>query len=65
LPIKAFGTNDQIVIQSDKSESFDVYNLLGRKVLNGKLQPGKISIPISPGFYIFTAGEYSTKIVVQ
>jgi alpha-tubulin suppressor-like RCC1 family protein len=65
LPIKAFGTNDQIIIQSDKSESFDVYNLLGRKVRSGKLQPGKISLSMNPGFYIFRTGDYRVKVLVN
>jgi alpha-tubulin suppressor-like RCC1 family protein len=62
---KAYGITNQITIQSETPETYTLYNLMGGKVANGKLQPGETSIPAQPGIYIFNAGGYRTKVLVK
>jgi hypothetical protein len=61
----AFGTTAQIIIHSESSESFVIYGLLGNREFSGKTQPGKISIPMQPGIYIFSMSGYNTKVLVK
>ncbi len=65
--IFAFGSSYGIIATSEEDHHIDysVYNILGSVVKMGTIVPGRNTISVPSGLFIFKAGDYVTKVYVK
>ncbi|MFV0467584.1 MAG: DUF6383 domain-containing protein [Dysgonomonas sp.] len=65
--VAVYTAKNNIIITSsaDKLMKYDVYNLLGKKVISGKMTDSRTEISVPAGLYIVRVNNYSTKVIVK